>query len=694
MRKRCAATAALLGAAMLLSRGALAEGGWVANAPPGAAVLDCGRRNSVFTVGEPVVYHVKGKEAPTRYDVRNFDGDLVASGAASETINLPPQGPGWYKLTVYGATEDPKLGSAIAGTTYCVFRKDPRFPPVPDRSVSGGAYPSFDEPMRGVLGMGPQRLFVQDASKPDEAIERLRGDIALDRKYYLPYDPVRKRVLMIAFPNGTKDLEGVRKIVSAFKDEVRYWEPRNEPNGGSSGADFALKEMKPFYERVKSVDPKLKVMGPGTVSIGPVGGGLSWIEDFLKAGGGKFIDVFSFHAYNTLNGDLPMARLGMDSLHALLVKYRLGDIEKWQTEQGYFAAMYGAYLPGHQGRWTMLEMMVYEQYGIPKEHNHLWYDRSHGFWDFPTWWENEDGSLNPAGPLMRVWAEELYGKRFTRAYDLGTPGNRLALGSLFSGGGRQTAAFMSAGSVDHKIRLRVTGTEELRTISAFGVPSALPVRGGYATLNAPNLPVYVELSPGMTITPEPTSWGPDLALQEGVEITSSGTGAHPVDKNIPNDIRKIANGVLENWYWTQQPKDQAWMDDTPTFPAWVHIELPKEQPVSRVVIYSGNPWQWMGSLLDYELQVEKGGGWVTIEHVKESPRTFKVYTPITRTSVDSYARDRWVFEHHFPTVTTRRVRLVVHDVTWGGGATEDVVHAGGQTGPHHLMLREVEIYGK
>ncbi len=31
----------------------------------------------------------------------------------------------------------------------------------------------------------------------------------------------------------------------------------------------------------------------------------------------------------------------------------------------------------------MLQMMVFEQYGIPKEHNHLWYDKSHGFWDFP-----------------------------------------------------------------------------------------------------------------------------------------------------------------------------------------------------------------------------------------------------------------------------------------------------------------------
>ena len=70
----------------------------------------------------------------------------------------------------------------------------------------------------------------------------------------------------------------------------------------------------------------------------------------------------------------------------------------------------------------MLEMMVFEQYGLTKEHNHLWYDRSHGFWDFPTWWENDDGGFNPAAPLMRIWSEELFGKHFAKRYDFGPRG--------------------------------------------------------------------------------------------------------------------------------------------------------------------------------------------------------------------------------------------------------------------------------
>ena len=54
----------------------------------------------------------------------------------------------------------------------------------------------------------------------------------------------------------------------------------------------------------------------------------------------------------------------------------------------------------------MLQMMVFEQYGITKEHNVLWYDRS-GYWDVPAFWECwDDGSLNPAAPLMRTYSEE------------------------------------------------------------------------------------------------------------------------------------------------------------------------------------------------------------------------------------------------------------------------------------------------
>ena len=663
--------------------------GWAWKQPPDMVRPESGRRSHVFYVGEPVRFKLGG--AAATYEVRDYRGDLVdrgaagTPGAAGESVTLGVKTPGWYKLYVFGRETRPQWGDAVGDTTFVIFRDDPNFPPLPARDVPGGFYPSEDEPMRGVTGMGPQRHALREPEKPDEMIRLLQRNVDLDRKYYLPFDPVRKRVLMTAFPNGTRGkLDGVRKIVAHFKDDVRYWEPRNEPNYGSSGADFVDNEMKGFYEAVKSVDRRLRVMGPGTVSIGPNPHGLHWVEDFFRAGGARYIDAFSFHIYNGVNGDIWLARWTLDALAAVLAKYGVKDIEKWQTEQGFFAAVYGAYQPRLQGRWTMLEMMVFEQYGIPKEHNHLWYDRSHGFWDFPTWWENDGGGLNPAAPLMRVWSEELYGTNFARRLDFGKDGNKLYVGCMFEGPQKRVAAIMNVGCGRGRVELEVTRGEKLRVVSPFGVASDVPVRGGRARLEVPELPVYVELARGQAIEVLPQDWGRNLAREPGVTFASSGTA--------PN-VEKIANGSYENWYYRQKPGEEPWADNTGSFPAWVELRLPEPRKVSRVVVFSAPPWQNQSTLVHYELKVDRGGRWATVAHVNEPLKTFGVYSCVTRTTVDSFFADRWVFEHEVPPVTTRKIRLLVRNATWGGGATKIVGEAGGQTGEHRFMLREFEIYG-
>ena len=670
--------------------------GWSWKLPPDLVTPDFGRRNPIFLTGEPITLILSKPAA--RYAVRDYGGAVVDAGAAptspTNRLRLKLQPPGWYKLYLYGTRDQGQpWGNSVGGTTFVVLRRKSGLPLPPIGPVTGGSDPAMDIPLRGALGIGPERLSVADASKPDQAIQALADDIALEKKYYLASDPYRKRQLMVAFPNGTRDLNGVRRIVARFHNDVHYWEPRNEPNNGSTGAQFAVQEMRPFYETVKGVDRSLMVMGPGTVTIGP--NMLPWIEDFLRAGGGKSIDVFSFHAYNTVNGDIWLARTALQFLQTLLDRYGVGHLEKWQTEQGYFAAMYGVYDPVHQAQWTMTQMMVYEQFGIPKEHNILWYDKSHGSWDFPAWWENDDGSLNPAAPLLRVWSEELYGTKFVRAYDFGSPGNALYLGSVFGGpGGKRVAAFMSAGSPYGQLTLNVRGGKRLHLVSAFGVESDLPITAGHATLPVPELPVYVELAKAQTIDPVPTRWGPNLALEAGVRVTASEAPAAALG-SVPISVNKIVNGLLDNWYWTQKPDSMPWCLPNPPFPVTVEIRLPASASISHVIVYAAPPWQEQSSLLDYELQYDRNGQWRTLEHVQEPARTVKVYTPPTRTTVDTFYRQRWIFAHHFAPVRTQKIRLLIHSATYGGGATKDVSAAGGQGwAVPVVMLREVEIYAK
>ncbi len=560
---------------------------------------------------------------------------------------------------------------------------------------------SVDSPMADAVGAGPER-YMADASDPAGTIALLDKDIAIDRQMYLPFDTARHRALMIAFPNGTKGLEsGVKQIVAHFQNDVKYWESRNEPNFAMSGHDFATTEEQPFYQAVKSVDSTLNVIGPGVVDLTP--SSLAWNEDFFQAGGGSFIDGFSFHGYNATNGDADLARRSLGGLNALLTSYNLQNLPKWQTEQGFYAAMYGVYAPRHQGRWTMLEKMMFEQNGIPKEHDHLWYDKSHGFWDVPAWLENADGSLNPAASLMRVWSEELYGTNFSQAFDFGNPGNKLMLGNLFTGANNQgsnnqVAVLMSTGATDLSVQLQTSTKAPVTIVSPFGTSTVVTPVNYSVTVPVGELPVYVEGATGQRLGVVPMNWGNDLALLPGTTASSSGEGTNPNDASIPNSISKIINGKLENWYLTQQSTDQPWTSNQATIssasPLSVEVDLPTVQSVNRVLIYACVPWQLDGSLLDYQLQYDNGGSWVSLGDFTEAPNTVSAVTPVTRTTVDSFYSDRCVFSHVFPTVQTGKIRLLINDVTYGGGADGTVAGAGGQSGAHQATLREIELYNQ
>jgi hypothetical protein len=663
--------------------------GWSFELPANMVRPESGKRNHIFYVGEPVIFKLSG--SASTYEVRDYFGNLLEQGPAGQDLTLKIGQPGWYKLYVYGGSDRARWGDAVGTTTFVIFRNDPNFPKLPEKDASGGGQDPHDEIVRAIAGMGPQRHSTK-VGPPEATIATLNESIELDNKMYLPLDPVRKRALMIAFPGGTGGhSDDVSHVVRRFKDTVEYWASRSRPNTVTGGRDFATRDMREFYNTVKNIDGDLKVMGPATDAVSP--GARPFLHDFFRAGGMNHIDVFSFQLNDGINGDVFLYRRALDSLQAILAQYGGGDIEKWQTKQGFPAALYGSYQPRLQGRWTMLQMMILDQYEIPKEHNHLWYDRSHGDWDHPYWWINEDGGLNPSVAMMRVLSEELFGTTFKQAYDFGKDGNKLFLGNMYTGEEKNIAAFINTGCGRTEIEIRVRGGSKLHVVSAFGVESDIPVKKGIAKLTVPEVPVYLELAKGQLIAVPSISWGDNMALGSTVTVRSSGTGKHPVDPGIPNSVTKIINGKYENWYWGQTSEDQEWMDNTASFPAWIEISFPVPKSIARVVVFSGIPWQWRGTLIDHELQYENNGKWFTLNHIKEPTKTFGVFSPPTRTTVDSFFADRWIFEHRFKSVTTRKLRLLVNETTWGGGATELVEQAGGQTGPHNITLREVEVYG-
>lgn len=85
----------------------------------------------------------------------------------------------------------------------------------------------------------------------------------------------------------------VRQVATHFKGRVHYWEVLNEPNanGQITAAEYVMLQ-KSAYGVLKEVDPTNKVAGIcGTANFA------DWTEDVLAAGGGKYLDILSFHNY-------------------------------------------------------------------------------------------------------------------------------------------------------------------------------------------------------------------------------------------------------------------------------------------------------------------------------------------------------------------------------------------------------------
>jgi hypothetical protein len=550
------------------------------------------------------------------------------------------------------------------------------------------AEPGYDTVIRDLTGIGGERYEIDDATQPAAAEAYLDPLIDVDEESYLPFDTVRDRELLISFPNlnatDPAQAAGVTAVAAHYKGIVMNFEGLNEPNNSYDGASYVPQEAA-FYAAVKAGDPQANVVGPAIVSLGAFC--VNWCNSFFSAGGAQYINAFSFHAYNVENGDLQLTMESLQGLKQMLAGWGLSNLPLWQTEQGYAAVNNGLYQPQLQGRWTMLQMVAFDQFNIPKEHNYYWYDASQGDWPWPMWWENDDGSLNPAGALMRVFSEEVYGTNFASAYDFGADGNNLYLGSLYSGPGKNVGVFMTADQETGDVMLQVTGGSSIHVISPFGVASDLPVINGYVDLPVTNVPNYVEIAAGQTISVVPQNWGPDLAEQSGVTINSSNPG---------NGTSRLNDGVFQNWFWTQ---NDAGIPFTFPFdnstPATIEFDLPLVQTVDKVVVFSGAPWELTGALMDFDVQYNNNGTWTTLEHVTEDPKTFAVWTPTMKTNADEYYNEQANFEVAFPPVQTSAVRLVINKCSYGGVSSLLAEQAGGQSSPTPTLdIREVQIFGQ
>ena len=145
-----------------------------------------------------------------------------------------------------------------------------------------------------------------------------------------------------------KWLQYVRRLVTRYKDRVKYWEVWNEPNleqfwkDKPNPNDYA-KLLKATHKTIKGIDPELTVVLGGTA-------GIPWpyLEGIYAAGGKEFFDVMNVHPYRY--PQTPEERPLYDDLtrlRRLMQKHGDGAKPIWITEMGW---------PTHQGRRGVSEL--------------------------------------------------------------------------------------------------------------------------------------------------------------------------------------------------------------------------------------------------------------------------------------------------------------------------------------------------
>lgn len=133
-----------------------------------------------------------------------------------------------------------------------------------------------------------------------------------------------------------------REYMTRFKGRIRYYEVWNEPNTGSEkdlndgffrgSVDDYVALLKAAYEVSREVDPEIRIVG-----LSGTGDFLAWTEAVLERGGGKYMDILSFHAYTTPSSPEEANLEGrLTRLHQIMQKHGIGQMPCWNTEVGYW----------------------------------------------------------------------------------------------------------------------------------------------------------------------------------------------------------------------------------------------------------------------------------------------------------------------------------------------------------------------
>lgn len=588
-----------------------------------------------------------------------FSLPLQEGVEARQPCSFKPSGFGWYTISCELTGQGQRLMGvgAHVGVT-------PHFAGLPELAAGESPGGWNDAPRQAFTGLKLQRV------NTGSGLDKLEKEVEAAAKYGL--------TLLVQFENLKECApERVRAAVTRFQGRVKYWEIVNEPNFSISPTGYVAM-VKELYPLIKSIDPQAQVLCPDVCGIQ-----LSWYEAFYKAGGKDFCDILSIHDYE-----------GDESIDPGHWRWKLGELRKrmaahgdtnkaiWQTERAIPAVRGSCFQGGNQAVRVLLQRDVQESLGVPGEHNLHYYLNAGGYAAVPSYLWSEAGP-HPAVLALRTRHAMIRGRAFADTLDFGPTGNKMFMGLRFNSAEGTTIILRNLGSADLPLEWKVSGGPAVEMLDAFGNSQRLPVSRGSVRTVARQMPCYLRLAPGQTLTPPNIDFGRNLAAEAQFSYSA------PVEAK--SDWTTLTNGILEVTHAGNPYQHKYWNATLPQTPQTFDIAFAHPRTVSKLLVFGVRADNPHCALLDYDLQYFNGRTWTTIEAVRTPcPSSDLIHTPLCKSQ--GWYLDNNFFMHQFKPVKTEKVRLVIQRTTRGFLPDTAALEAKGGTMPARLQLREIEVY--
>ncbi len=481
----------------------------------------------------------------------------------------------------------------------------------------------------------------------------------------------------------------VRADVLRYRGRVKYWEIMNEPNFSMSPAAYVAM-IKKLYPLIKRLYPAAQVIGPDVCGIQ-----LPWYKQFYEDGGKNYTDILSIHDYEGNESIDPVHwRWKIGALRKLMAHY--GDAAKpiWNTERAITGIRGGDFLPATQAIRDALHQNLMCSLGIPNRHDCLYYMNNMGYSAVPSF-EWSSAGPHPAALALRTRAAMIGRRKLAQVLNFGSTGNNLLLGLRYAGKHGSTIVLQNLGAPELRVVLAVKGQGSIQATDSFGNTIAgIRVQRehdgqGMAVVHVGQMPIYLLLTKGESISVPQLNLGTDLARLAKFTYSAKCTNLPALNNGVWNTY--MAGGP----YGGTNAKGIFW-GDLPTVPQYLTMQFATAQTIGEVVVAGLRADNGYCALLDYNLQYQKAGHWITIQRVRtELPASEWVRTPDCIAA--TWYKDSNCYFNSFAPVATTALRLVVLRSTFGFApdalANEAIRRTwGGPGNKAKLCLRQIQIY--